>query len=334
MLLKHEISEDFPTAATDGITIKYNPNFLLSITPEERLGLLAHEVYHVAFLHMTRIGKYDPKLWNIAGDYVINILLKDNGFTLPQTDCIDPYFRGWTTEQVYEYLLENQIELPEIPFDLIPREATPEESDLVEDIVLKATQRTKLTESAGSIPNEVLRNIEDLINPKLNWTEVLYRYLDSTIKEHYSWKKPNKRYMPDWYLPSVYSESISNLTIAIDTSGSISDELLKSILTEIDFINTKIKPDRLTIIDCDNRIHNIYEIDSYQDILELKFSGCGGTNFNPVIKYCNDNNTNLLLYFTDLYGKPLYYEPDYPIIWVCYSTHEPASIGETVYASL
>ena len=335
MLLKHELSTEVPTAATDGTTVLYNPSFLLSLSPEERLGLLAHEVWHVAMLHMVRIGNNEPLVWNMAGDYVINLLLTENGFVLPEGALLDHKFTGMSTEQVYEYLIQNQDQQPQsFNQDLMEREPTEADKQKLTDIVLRATQRTKLVDSNGKIPQEVIRTIEDLINPRLSWSDVLYRYLDSRIKQNYSWTKPNRRYLPDWYLPSNSTQSISNLTIAIDTSGSIDDELLQAILSEIDYINKTLKPEKLVIIDCDYRIHNVYEIDNYQDIMDLKFTGKGGTNFNPVIKYCEDHDTNLLVYFTDLYGPNIYTEPSYPVLWVCYSDHAPATIGETIYANI
>ena len=68
--LKHEFTDKLPTAGTNGISILYNPEFLEKLSPQERTGLLAHEVWHVAFNHLTRLGDRDKILWNKAGDYV------------------------------------------------------------------------------------------------------------------------------------------------------------------------------------------------------------------------------------------------------------------------
>ena len=73
--LKHRFTEEIPTAATNGLSIIYNPDFLNGLTAQERTGLLAHEVWHVAFNHLTRIGERDRMIWNKAGDYVINLML-------------------------------------------------------------------------------------------------------------------------------------------------------------------------------------------------------------------------------------------------------------------
>ena len=87
----------------------------------------------------------------------------------------------------------------------------------------------------------------------------------------------------------------------------------------------------MTIIDCDARIHNIYEIDAHVDILSLEFHGNGVTSFKPVLDYVSENPTQALIYFTDLYGETNLDEVDYPILWICNSDHPPANIGETIY---
>ena len=90
-------------------------------------------------------------------------------------------------------------------------------------------------------------------------------------------------------------------------------------------------PEKMTIIDCDSQIHQIYEIDQSTDILDLKFSGGGGTSFQPVLDYVSEHPTQALIYFTDLHGETNLNTVDYPVIWVCTSEHAPSNIGETVY---
>lgn len=335
MMLKHEISDEFPTAATDGTYVKYNPEFFINLTKEERLGLLLHEVWHVGYMHMLRKVNHDPIVWNMAADYVINLMLVSNGFSLPKEALLDTKYLGMSTEQVYEFLIQNAKEQPQnFNPDIQSSQLSEQESQKLTNIIVKAAQIAALSQEAGSIPQEILRAIEELLNPKLTWTDVLYRYFDSTVKQNNSWIKPNKRYLPDWYLPSIYSKSIGHLTIAIDTSGSITDGMLRAILSEIDYINQTFRPDNLIVLGCDCKIHNIYHVDPYDSILDYKFTGGGDTSFYPTINYCKENNTNLLVYFTDLDARQITEDLDFPILWVCYSDHAPAIVGETVYAKL
>jgi predicted metal-dependent peptidase len=89
----------------------------------------------------------------------------------------------------------------------------------------------------------------------------------------------------------------------------------------------------MTILDCDEIIHNIHEVDDSTDIMKLKFTGGGGTSFYPVLDYCKENATNVLLYFTDLYAESITAEDGYEFetMWICYSEQEAPEYGETIY---
>jgi predicted metal-dependent peptidase len=336
--LKHELSFEIDTAATDGTKILYNPNFLATISDQELTGLIAHELWHVAFEHMLRKGNRDHRVWNMAGDYVINNFITSKGFVIPKGGLLDKKYSGKSTEEVYNELIEDN-SLPDNPLanDLIIKEGSSdsksntEVSNKVKDILVKARNAAIMAKEHGSIPGEINRSIEDLINPKLDWKELLNRFINSYAKSDFSWKKPNRRFMPDYYMPSIYSESISSITIAIDTSGSINDEQIKDFLSELMSIIGTFTVEKIIVIDCDASIQDIHEITSVDDVLDITFKGGGGTNFNPVFKYCEENEPNILIYFTDLYAPSIKVDPQYPVIWVCHSDHKPHPIGETYY---
>ena len=103
-------------------------------------------------------------------------------------------------------------------------------------------------------------------------------------------------------------------------------------LSEIESIRETFKPNKLSIIDCDSKIHNIHNIEKYDNILDLKFSGYGGTDFQPVIEYCNESNPEVLIYFTDLYADEVTNVGQYPILWICTSDNTSVQpVGETIY---
>ena len=301
------------------------------LSPRERVALIAHETWHIAFNHLTRVGKRDFRLWNMAGDYVINCMLKNNGYSIHPNWLYDPQFDGWSTEQVYEYLEQSDVEVPDdFEIDLYPTEDVIA-SDIT-DIVVKATEVARMSGSFGEVPQEIARLIDELLNPQLSWTELLYRYMDEKVKELQSWKIPNKKYLPLFYLPTKYNESLGSLTVAIDTSGSISKETLTSIISEINYVNKTYKPSELTIIDCDSKIHNEYKIDEYDEISELKFTGGGGTSGRPVINYGNKTDTQLLIYFTDGIMNLNLQKPDYQFLWVIYNNPKfKAPFGDVVF---
>jgi len=343
LMMQHIFTNAIDTAATDGKRIYFNPSFFNSLNKQERIGVLAHEIMHVALMHMIRKGERDHSVYNQAGDYVINDILRNSGYILPEPHLYDAKYHGWSTEQIYDDLIQdedaqgkpNALE-GDVDFsDGADSETLGDIATSVQDTVMKARSQAKMEggEEAGGIPGEVDRVIDALINPVLDWTQLLARFMDSNAKDDYTWKRPNRRYFPHHYMPTMYSESIDHITVAVDTSGSVSPAMLAEILTEVKSIHDTYKPNRMTILDCDYEIHNIHEVDDSTDILKLKFSGCGGTSFLPPLDYCKENDTNVLLYFTDLYAEAIGPDDGYEFdtLWICYSKHDPQEYGETIY---
>jgi len=320
----------------------------MALEPAERIGLVAHEAWHVALMHMLRRGTMDSNYFNIAGDYVINQLLVDNQFTIPSGGYQDNRFRGMSTNDVYDIIFKEQP--PKNggqAHDLIYVEANPDKSegkqpsqteieqlklDIKSIVIQAATQSRMQGEQAGNIPGEIVRAIDHLLHPILPWEQILNRFLTEKVKSDYSWQRPNKRFMPDFYLPTQYSEALEHLTFAIDTSGSVSKKDLQAMLSEIEYIRDTLKPTKLTIIDCDHKIHHIHNVTEDQDILDLTFTGGGGTSCYPVMEYCKDNPTTALIYFTDLYLREYDKPVDFPVLWIVYNNpNATTNIGEITH---
>jgi predicted metal-dependent peptidase len=337
--LRHVITNATPTADVNGTVIRYNPEFLKKQTVLQFAGLMAHECWHVAFQHLSRRGNRDPIIWNVAGDYIINHLLTKAGFEIPVGGLLDKkYGDEWSTDGVYDDLMKNKKDFDTGTLMLDIREDEFQDSkkgptldSAITNIIVRAkTQAQVAGKAAGEIPNEILRIIDELLNPKLPWPVILNRFLDQRTREEYSWARRNRRYRDD-YMPSLHSYGLGHLTFAIDTSGSIDDDELQEMLSEIKGVQQIFNPEHMTIIDCDSVIHSVYEIDQNTDIMSLNFNGGGGTRFQPVLDYVSEHPTQALIYFTDLEGESLLEPVEYPVLWICNSNHEPATIGETVY---
>lgn len=98
----------FPTMATNGRLLVYNPAFVEKLTPAELEGVLAHEVMHCALGHHCRRGERDPQLWNQAADYAINPILISNGMSLPKDALLDSSFTDLSAEEIYARLLKQE----------------------------------------------------------------------------------------------------------------------------------------------------------------------------------------------------------------------------------
>src|SRR6266566_411830 len=106
--LKIEATELVERASVDGVTLRYRPSWFETLPADEQEAVCAHEVEHVALLHMSRLGSRDPKLANIAMDHVVNLDLKEAGFRVPEPHYADPQYAGMSFEKVYALLKQQQ----------------------------------------------------------------------------------------------------------------------------------------------------------------------------------------------------------------------------------
>jgi predicted metal-dependent peptidase len=344
--LKQELLDTLPTAATDGRNLLINPTFFLDLTPNERIGLLAHEVLHVGLDHMHRRGARTRvamtssgpiSLWNMAADYVNNLFLTDAGYSLPKGGLLDRQYAGMSTEQVYDLLnkksdeqlqgLANQCGLGSMngqdvsyPEDAAPGEAVPQD-EVTTTILRAATQAKLMGQSPGSVPGEIELGLERTLNPPLPWHVILQNWLTDFAKDDYSFRRPNKRFMPDHYLPTTYSESLTNIAIAGDLSSSMSDEDINGFVTYISEIIQVMQPKKTTVVAFNTKIMSTHELTADSDpFQELKFKGRGGTAIAPVHQWAADNQPAVLIIFTDgefTQTKPV--DPNIPIIWLIHN---------------
>ena len=110
-----EFRENLPyhTAATDGKNVYVDPNYFESLSENERIFIIAHEIMHIKFMHMFRLKdkdgkKRDPDLWNIATDAIINANLERDGFTIKEGYVNMPEALNYSAEEFYQKLLEEK----------------------------------------------------------------------------------------------------------------------------------------------------------------------------------------------------------------------------------
>ena len=312
-----------PTAGVNGTNLYLHPDWFMGLTPKARIALLAHEAWHVAFDHMGRKNTRNHKKYNIAGDYVINIQLQDNGYELPPNGYVDAKFRDMSTNQVYD-LIPDPPEGPESEGDWSGDMKEPTDGDAegeahkVKAILVKAMTQSKVSgDKAGTIPGDIERHLGDLISPKLNWRVLLQNYMTAFDKNDYSYVKPNRRFMPDFYLPSLYGEGLDEICVAVDTSGSVSDSDFIAFISEINYIKEVLNPKLLKIIDFDTKVQNVYELSPDDDVTTtVKFNGYGGTDLRPVFDHYGKRKPDVLIVFSDLYCSKIRDDPGYPVLWV------------------
>jgi len=324
--LKQVWTDEIPTAATNGIKLLINPDWFCSLSQPQQIGLLIHEVSHVALDHNSRGKNLDKDKYNRAADYVINLQITDEGYEIPDGGLLDPQYRGMSTEEVYA-LLEDSDE----PYDCDIQECDEETQKQIEKILIKAITASKLAkEYIGNISGEAERLLEERLNPILPWETLLQNYVDTFINGDYSWRKPNRRYL-DIFLPSLYSEGIDSIVFCNDASGSVSDEDFNKGLAEFRSVREKLNPRETTIIAFDTEIKNICVLQRDEEISNISYIGYGGTSIFPVFEYLKDKHPSLVIFFTDMEFYPIEEVPNYPVLWICVGDYNnPITFGEKI----
>lgn len=334
--LRHMFDDTVSTACTNGKWIKFGTKFFMDLDQEERIFLLLHETMHCAYLHMARKPAGScPDKWNIACDHVINLQLIERGFKMPKMGYADRKYTGLSSEEVYALLPDNPGK-PNMQ-DLIEGDGEPAEmeKEMAEILVRAAIQSKVSQDKPGTIPGEIEIFLDRLLNPKLPWNRILQKYLQAFAKNDYTWRKPNRRFFPKHHLPSLYSESLMNIAIAVDTSGSVSDSDFLRFVTETNSILRIMKPEKITLIQFDTEIKSVDEVRNVHELMRVKFTGRGGTYINPVLDWVNANKPQLLLVFSDG-GFYFYTETTkVPVIWLIHDNQQfNAPFGKTIHYTM
>lgn len=345
--LKYVWSNEVPTAATDGVHMYLNPEWFMQWTQEQRLGLILHESLHVAYMHMVRRQHRDHKIYNIAADHVINLMLTERGFKIPDGGYCDKQFSGMSSEEVYELLMQQAESNPNSPLnqpgvggafgeDLMeppPGMTAQDLEEAVQNTLIRAHIRSQEeNDKPGTIPGDIELFLKKLRNPKLPWQTILRKYLTSFSKSDYSFQRPRRRYLPDHYLPSLYSNSLMDITVGVDISGSVSDYEFKTFISEIAGIFKTMKPKKITLIQFDTRIQSVDELTGFNDLMKVSFTGRGGTDIGELVKWTNENKPQLLMVFTDGEFDFRDYQTKQNVLWLIHgnSRFKP-TFGKTIH---
>lgn len=327
LLCSHNIIWSYAnnTAWCNGTQIGLNPYFFVNLGINERVTLLAHELWHTGFEHMGRVGGRHRKIWNIAADFIINNMLDTQGFSFHNMHpCLDHRYDGMTTEQVYERLMQSVQEALD-EFDKIVVEGGLEE-DLqdpvdatgtdIKDTIHKAIQISKMSNEAGVIPGEVDMIINTFLSPILPWETLLDRYFTELSKDDYSWARPSRRHETE-YLPSLSGDNgLEHLMWYVDISGSVSDDDVRRINSEVKHVHETYLPKRLTLVTFDTEIQDIYEFTDEDIFDNIVIHGRGGTDLSEVYEHILQHKPSAAIIFSDLYCDIMENDPGSPVLWV------------------
>jgi predicted metal-dependent peptidase len=315
-----------PTAATDGRKFYYNSEFIKKMPAKQVEFLFGHEVLHNVYDHLSRRGDRDPKLSNIAQDYCVNADLIDQriGDRITVVDILyDKKYAGWSWEEVYDDLFKNakKIDIDQMLKQLVDEhldgegdgdksgangkpKLSEEERKKIRDEIKEAMIQAAQASGSGNLPKNVQRMIKDLTEPQMDWRELLQQQIESVIKSDFSWMRPSRRsWHMDAIMPGMIPGNRVDVTVAIDTSGSITDNDIKLFLSEVKGIMDAYDDYNISIFCWDTSVHAPakYSSDNMTDIMEYIPGGGGGTDPHCIWDYLKDNEVEpkKLIVFTD-----------------------------------
>jgi predicted metal-dependent peptidase len=309
-----------------------NEDFWNSLSDNHKRGLLKHELLHIGFFHIQCQDEFPNKrVANIAMDIEINQYidaedLPEGGCTLesfaeynlpPKAGCRE-YYKLLMQAKEQEEQSGSGGKISEMSDmgdgeqhssgDMVPDHGTWKDFEDLSEAEKKLLESQtahilkeiadSVEKSRGTIPGEfkgILERLRHVEPPKFDWRSYVRRFAGGA-KEVFTKKlrrKDNKRFEEN---PGLKIKNKRHLLVAIDTSGSVSDKEVKEFLNEIHHIHKT--GSEVTILQCDTTIRSI---EKYKPNEDITLHGRGGTDFDPVLEYYNENQRKYtcLFYLTD-----------------------------------
>ncbi len=185
------------------------------------------------------------------------------------------------------------------------------------DWQMALAQSANQARSIGKLPAGIERLVDELLEPKLDWQDILLRFIDQSARNDYSWTPPNRRHLHDGlYLPSMQNKTLSEMVIVADTSGSISQSDFDFLAVELSSI-LEVNAVHINLLYCDVKVVDSCSLTREDLPLEIEAKGGGGTDFRPAFEWVEDEDINpaCLIYLSDMECDKFPQEPDYPVLW-------------------
>ena len=349
-----------PTAAVDGRNLFFNTQFFNAMSNQEIEFVIAHEILHCVFDHLTRREDRDPLIFNIAADYIVNNLLVRDRIGVKPTfiECYQDFkYDNWSSEAVYDDIYEQAKqngkdflkELGELLDEHLDWEGegegdgeegqdektskkqpkySKEQLREIRDEIKENMMTAAQSSGAGNTPKEVERMIAQLTEPKMNWREILRQQIQSTIKNDFTFTRPSRK---GWHMNAIlpgqnFDETI-DICVAVDMSGSIGNAQAADFLGEVQGIMDEYKDYNIKLWCFDTAVYNEaqFTADGGERLEDYEIIGGGGTEFNCNWEYMKEHDIQpkKFIMFTDGYPWGSWGDEDYcETVFVIHSNHE------------
>ncbi len=342
-------SLELPTAATDGRDVFYNPLFMGALPDPEFDGVMLHEVLHAALTHVPRRSRRDPQGWNIAADIVVNGILLQNGFSLPEGHIRRVELEHYSVEEVYALLPVERQEQPQLMFADLLEEAPGDsersgkgeaggkdkgkkfrgkklsEGDSMGEAekaglekhwkqAVQQAQSVARSLNKGDLPAGLARAFGLAGPAQLDWKTVLWRFLVRTPTDFSGF---DRRHLGrGLYLEALEGENL-RVYICLDTSGSVDDAQVKLFMGEVLGILRAYPHLEAQLYYADAAVYGPYALKGEEFPPP---QGGGGTDFRPFFAAVAETHEphlgGVCVYLTDGFGDFPAETPDLPTLWV------------------
>jgi predicted metal-dependent peptidase len=351
--LNKELDKNIQTACVtpDKINtkLKVNPEFWSTLDDKTKLGVLKHELLHICFFHLTNWDRFDnKKVYNMAADLEINQYINSDmkGEAWDGLEIDGPNFKHLNLEPkkgtgyYYGVLMKEIEDNPDgdiaqmasdggeyvLDLDGVEGLSEAEKKLIAKQIDHQLKEVTNNLEKKGSgrglVPSEMKDYIDSLfeiVEPVIDWKSYLRRFnsMSTMVYTKKTRRKPNRRFNTG---PALKIKQKKRTLVAIDTSGSVSNDDLVEFFNEIYHIYKS--GTYVDIIECDAKVQRVYEYKGQRE--EIQVQGRGGTDFEPVMQYLSEHRNEYanLIYLTDGECCAPKTQPKKPMLWVHSSGHQ------------
>ena len=373
ILLRHPMVKD-STISTLSMShegrIRYNEAFFESLPVSQAVFGLCHEILHYTSKHALREGTRDHRVWNEACDAWINGMLVDMKIGEPIPGIIMMHQASQhTAEELYDIRMKEKKEREkqkkkqksegegagagdgascggasddpstdplagdvELPPEGMSESERAEREGAITQEVAEAAQGAR---TRGPLPALLQKFIASIVESRVPWFETLERFMVDKVSNDYSWARPNRRYMPNAYLPQLNSVgAMGEIVVQVDVSGSISKAEIAHYNGHLKRIVELCSPEKVHVIYTDTEVKKHVEFERGEEF-GIEFYSGGGTDMRAGFDFIDKMGITPACVITLTDGfTPFPEATDYSAIWCISSSRIKSPTGETIHFSL
>lgn len=361
---------DVELAATDGERMYFNPKFLDELSIEDTMAVMCHEIGHDSLLHSLRLGARNHDFWNQAADHAINLMLEDQGFKAPKAVpggwLADPQFKGMSADKIYDHLRRNQPppnsggggkgkgkpgagspppgkggggqpsptgQRDWLHGDVLPSKVAGDPASQAaaeQKAKQKVAAAANMARMAGKLHGDLERMVDEFLEAKVTWTDVLREYMTRIVKARENWGRRNRRFSA-FYMPTRRSTQMGPIVFIPDTSGSMWGDDMEKICSEMAHCASQTQPENITVLWADTKVQGeqVFTPDEFE-FSKLVPVGGGGTDMRVPLAHAEQLDPQVVVLMTDGYTPWPDAPPPYPVIIINTTTSKCPDWAEVI----